>query len=163
MPKSGKNKQIEDCGNFWNAQKTQKGAQVNKSLLLKIVCWSVNRKVLLLLQWKYSPVLCFGNSFEMQLAFHPSPTSYMQWSNTLSNVALWCARLWRAQPCLIPRKCFSVCLHHSVSYRLISQPMLELENTLNCSCTGSYSIGTTFLFLYSLLPTKKKKKSLVFS
>lgn len=66
--------------------------------------------------------LCFGNSFEMQLAFHPGPTGYMQWSNTLSNLALWSARLWRAQPCLILWKCFSVCLHHCVSYRLISQP-----------------------------------------
>lgn len=106
--------------------------------------------------------LCFGNSFEMQLAFHPGPTSYMQWSNTLSNLALWSTRLWRAQPCLIPWKYFSVCLHRCVSYRLISHPVLKLENVLNCSRTGSYSIGTTFPFLYSFLPTipKKKKKVL---
>lgn len=45
--------------------------------------------------------LCFVNSFEMQLAFHPGPTGYMQGSNTLSNLALWYVKLWRAQPCLI--------------------------------------------------------------
>lgn len=64
--------------------------------------------------------LCFGNSFEMQLAFHLGSTSYMQWSNTLSNLALWSTRLWRAQPCLILWKCFSVCLHLCVSYKLIT-------------------------------------------
>lgn len=51
MPKkSGRNKRMENCGNFRNAQETQKGARVNKSLLLKTACWSVNRKVPLLLQ-----------------------------------------------------------------------------------------------------------------
>lgn len=108
--------------------------------------------------------LCFGNSFEMQLAFHPGPTSYMQWSNTLSNLALWSARLWRVQTCLIPWKCFSVCLHLHVSYRLISQPTLQPESAPNCSCTGSYSMGRAFLFLYPSLPTasQDQEKNRVF-
>lgn len=72
---------------------------------------------------------------------------------------------WSTQPCLIPWKCFSVCLLHCVSYRLISEDKLEMENALNCSHTCSYSIGNTILFLYSSLPTvsKGEEKTLVYS
>lgn len=83
----------------------------------------------------------------------------MQWSNTLSNLALCSGRLWSTQSHLIPWKCFSVSLHHCVSYGLISQPMPQLENALNCSHSGSDSKGSTFLFLYSLLSNDFRKKT----
>lgn len=35
MPKRGRDKRIENCGNFRNAHGTPKGARVDKSLLLK--------------------------------------------------------------------------------------------------------------------------------
>lgn len=82
----------------------------------------------------------------------------MQWSNSLSNPCLWSVRRCREQPCLIPWKCFSVCVHHCVSYRLISKPVLKLENTL--SCIGSCSVKMSF---FSLRFIKKKKRKLVFS
>lgn len=92
----------------------------------------------------------------------------MQWSNALSNLVLCSVWLWSTQPCLIPWKCFSVCLHHCVSNRLISEDKLEMENALNCSHTSSYSIGNTIIFLYSSLNHRKgvskgEEKTLVYS
>lgn len=61
---------------------------------------------------------------------------------------------------LILWKLFSVWMHRSVSYRIISQQVLKLEKTSHYSRTGSYSFGITLPFWYTFFPTVFEEEKL---